>query len=188
MNVVGHLNRELDKIIVSKGFNITNRYRNLRYMTFSEKRKTTALFYPKIIIKVIERSEISLSGPHRFSTDGVLEVKADVNIIMQEPMSEEIIWVKSIPVDEITESFSYNNAYWPGRYGERLKLNTSIYRVGRGQKKRVPENLVKPAKILDTFFLEIDQKIIDATLHFVEPEELEFLNRYIKKLKKLNRY
>lgn len=183
-----HLNSELDKIILAKGFTISDRYKSIRYMTFSEKRNTTALFYPEIKIRISEKSEISNRGPSNFNTAGTLEIDADVNIVMREPMSNEIIWIKSIPVEEIIDSFQYDNAFWAGAYGERMILNSQFFRVGRGQKHHVPENLTEIAQKIDGFFEEIDKKIVDATLRFVEAEEFTFLNTDIKKLKKLNRY
>lgn len=183
-----HLNSELDKIILSKGFTISDRYKSLRYMTFSEKRNTTALFYPEIKIRISEKSEISSRGPSKFHTSGTLEIDADVNIVMREPMSNEIIWIKSIPVEEIVDSFQYENAFWAGAYGERMILNSQFFRVGRGQKHHVPENLTEIAAKIDGFFEGIDRKIVEATLRFVEAEEFTFLNTDIKKLKKLNRY
>lgn len=183
-----HLNDELDKIILSKGFTITDRYRSLRYMTFSEKRNTTALFYPEIKIRIVEQSDLDNTSMGRFNTAGTLEINADVNIVMREPMSGEIIWIKSIPVQEVSDSFQYDNAFWAGPYGKDMMLNTQYYRVGRGQKHNVPENLKVIGEKIDAILEEVDKKIIDATIHFVEAEEFSFLNTDIKKLKKLNRY
>lgn len=183
-----HLNDELDKIILSKGFTITDRYRSRRYMTFSEKRNTTALFYPEINIRIVEQSDLVSKGIDKFDTAGTLEINADVNIVMREPMSDEIIWIKSIPVQEVSDSFQYNNAFWAGKNGQDMMLNTQFYRVGRGQKHSVPENLKVLGEKIDAILEEVDKKIVDATIHFVEAEEFSFLNSDIKKLKKMNRY
>ena len=186
-----HLNGELDKIILSKGFTITNRYRSLRYMTFTEKRNTTALFYPEIKIDIVEKSEINNiepGTPGKFNTAGTLEIEAEVNIIMLEPMSKEIIWIKSIPVQEIVDSFQYDNAYFAGDSGRQLIRNMAYYKVGRGQKHAVPENLADIGRMIDGFFEKIDSKIIEATMRFVEAEEFSFLNTDIKKLKTIKRY
>lgn len=187
-NIACHLNGELDKIILSKGFTITDRFRSLQYMTFTEKRNTTALFYPDIKVKIVEKSDIENISTGEFTTSGTLEIDAEVNIIMIEPMSKEKIWIKSIPVQEITDSFQYNNAFWAGPYGSRLIRNTEYYKVGRGQKHDVPENLSDIAKKIDGFFEEIDEKIIESTMRFVDAEEFAFLNSDIRKLKTIKRY
>lgn len=184
-----HLNGELDKIIVSKGFTITNRFKSYDYMSFTEKRNTTALFYPDITIKIKENSDIKNVARWRFRTYGRLEISAEINILMLEPLSREIIWIKSIPVDEISESFEYLNAYWGGLAHEGSRLRRSpAYSVSRGKEHDVPGNIYEIAKIIDKFFNEIDTAIVDATQRFVEPDELEFLNTDIGKLKQIKRY
>ncbi len=183
-----HLNSELYKIILAKGFTITGRYKSYRYMSFTEKRNTTALFYPEITIKITERSDIQHEGDMEFSTSGSLDITANVNIVMLEPLSKEIIWIKSIPVNEISDSFQYKNAFWAGAYGTQLIRNVTKYKVGRGQKHDVPENLSELAEKIDKVFTEVDRRIIEATRRFVEPDEFTFLNTDIKKLKKIKRY
>ncbi len=184
-----HLNSELDKVIVSKGFTITNKYRSYKYMTFTEKRNTSALFYPEIRLTIKERSEIQKIGRWRWRTEGDLEIEAEVNIVMLEPLSNEIIWIKSIPVESATsEDFQYENAFAPHPIEGNLKRSNKVAKVSVGKNITVPLNLKHIAIKLDNVYKEIDAKIIEATQTYIEEEELSFLNTDIKKLKKIKRY
>lgn len=186
-----HLNSELDKVIQSKGFTITGKYRSYNYMTFTEKRNTSALFYPEIKLTIRERSEMQANKSGKpfskwvYSTEGDLEIEAEVNIIMLEPLSNERIWIKSIPVESaVAENFRYINAY-------RADVRTGkLYGAGvkRGQTTAVPGNVGTIALKLDQVYKEIDAKIIEATQRYIETDELSFLNTDIKKLKKIKRY
>jgi len=187
-NIACHLYGELDKVILSKGFTITDRYRSLKYMTFTEKRNASALFYPEIKIKIKEKSDIDEDSTLEFKTSGTLEIEAEINIIMLEPMSKEIIWIKSIPVDNVVEGFSYDNAFWAGWDGNLLKRNINKFKVTRGTKHTVPENMKHIGTLIDSIYSEIDNKIIEATIAFVDAEEFKFLNSDIKKLKTIKRY
>src|SRR6185369_3306586 len=76
-------------------------------MTFTQKRNTSALFYPEIVIDIEEKAQREhITAPFYFPKDklkGRLEINAKVNIIMLEPLSGEKLWVKSIPDTGINE-------------------------------------------------------------------------------------
>jgi hypothetical protein len=167
---------ESEKILLSKGFTITETFESYNAMTFTQKRNTSALFYPEIIIDMEEKSQREhLSAPF-YSKDtikGRLEVNAKVSIVMLEPLSGEKIWVKSIPVtglDEIVE------------YKPELYIGTELNGIA------VPEDLVPIATKIDAMFTKISEDVLEATNKYVEQHEFEFLNTDIVKLKGIKRY
>lgn len=169
-----HLTGEINKILLSKGFTITQTFRSYNDMTFTQKRNTSALFFPEIIIDVEEKTLTDYVDNVPSATRGDLMVSARVNIIMLEPLSGEKIWVKSIPVDEISAPIEYLPNYEYGRGG------SDAYTV--------PQELYPIATKLDNFFLKIDNDVIEATNKYVEQNEFEFLNDDIKRLKGIKRY
>jgi len=169
-----HLTEEINKIILSKGFTITQTFRSYNDMTFTQKRNTSALFFPEIIIDVEEKTLTDYIDNAPSSTNGDIMVSARVNIIMLEPLSGEKIWVKSIPVDEISTPIQYLPNY---EYGK-----------GQSGAHTVPEELYPIAIELDNFFLKINDDVIEATNKYVEQNEFEFLNDDIKRLKGIKRY
>src|ERR1044072_6543105 len=52
------LTDEAQKILLSKGFTITEKFQSDDAMTFTQKRNTSALFYPEIIIDIEEKSQL----------------------------------------------------------------------------------------------------------------------------------
>lgn len=169
-----HLTNELDKILLSKGFTITDRFRSYNNMTFTQKRNTSALFFPKITISVEEKTLTDYIDNTATAIAGDIVVSAHVKIIMLEPLSGEKVWIKSIPVDDFTASIEYTPTY---EYGK-----------GLAGAHTVPEELGPIALQLDEFFVKINEAVIEATNKYVEQNEFEFLNDDIKRLKGIKRY
>ena len=174
--VSGYLTKEVQKVLLSKGFTITNTYESYNNMTFTQKRNTSALFYPQVDIQIDEKS---LWEHMRFlvfsntSIKGRINVNATVNIIMLEPLSGEKLWIKSIPITGLDESVLYS----PELYGGP-ELTGSY----------VPEELKPIAVKIDSMYQLIALEIVNATKKYVERNEFEFLNSDISKLKGIKRY
>ena len=167
-DVACYLNDEINKILLSKGFTITSHFQSYNHMTFTQKRNTSALFYPEIIISI---EESSMRTGARIA--GLMRIDATVNIVMMEPLSGEKLWVKSLPIEEMDEQVRYSF----GQYGgQRLDGHY------------VPKNLKAIAAKVDRLFEEISAEVIDATEKYVERQEFECLNEDIKRLKGIKRY
>ncbi len=169
-----YLNKEVDKILLTKGFTITNRYPSYNAMTYSQKRNTSALFYPEITIYVEEKPRLEITRFLIFYNTVVrskISVSASVRIVMLEPLSGEIIWVKMLPIPDVEKSFSYER--------EVYLDSTGTY---------VPEDLVPMSRELDAIFENIAQEVIKATETYIEEDEFSFLDEDIRKLKTIKRY
>jgi len=174
--VACYLNDEIHKILISKGFTITSVFQSYDHMTFTQKRNTSALFFPQIVFEIHEKSQLEILQILVYTGKkirGRLEADVTVNIVMLEPLSGEKIWVKSLPIEEIDEHIEYK----PERYGGP-DLNGFV----------VPEDLVFIAETMDKVFEEIGDQVVKATESYVEVSEFEFLNQDIGKLKKIKRY
>lgn len=167
---------EAERILLSKGFTITDKFQSYNSMTFTQKRNTSALFYPEIVIDIEEKAQREiLSAPfvHKETIKGRLEINAKVSIIMLEPLSGEKLWVKSIPVSGLDEVVEYT----PYQY-----IGTQLNGIA------VPEDLVPIATKIDALVTTISQDVLEATAKYVEKHEFEFLNSDIVKLKGIKRY
>jgi len=168
---------ESEKILLSKGFTITEKFQSYNSMTFTQKRNTSALFYPEIVIDIEEKAQREhITAPFYFPKDklkGRLEINAKVNIIMLEPLSGEKLWVKSIPVTGINEVIEYDSYQYIG-----TELNGIA----------VPEDLIPIAARIDALLTTISNDVLEATAKYVEKHEFEFLNTDIVKLKGIKRY
>lgn len=167
---------EAEKILLSKGFTITETFESYNAMTFTQKRNTSALFYPEILIDIQEKSQrkiIDAPFYNKQTIQGRLEINAKVNIVMLEPLSGERLWVKSIPVGDFSEPVEYLAYQYAGN-----QLNGIA----------VPEDLVPIAEKLDRMMTSISQDVLEATAKYVEKHEFEFLNADIVKLKGIKRY
>lgn len=170
------LTAESQKIILSKGFTITDTFPSLNAMTFTQKRNTSALFYPEITIDIEEKSQLEILQALMFQSQdikGRLQINAKVNIIMLEPLSGEKIWVKSIPVAGFDESVAYKPYQYAG-----AELNGIA----------VPQDLEPIAAKIDSMIATISQEVLEATSKYVEKQEFEFLNADIVRLKGIKRY
>jgi hypothetical protein len=167
---------EAQKILLSKGFTITEKFQSYNAMTFTQKRNTSALFYPEIIIDIEEKSQLETIQILMFKSaniKGRMQINAKVNIIMLEPLSGEKLWVKSIPVTGYDEAVIYQPMQYAG---------TELNGVS------VPEDLVPIADKIDKMLSAISQEVLEATAKYVERHEFEFLNSDIVKLKGIKRY
>jgi len=171
-----YLNNEVNKILLSKGFTITDRFQSYDRMTFTEKRNTSALFYPEIIINLDEKSLHTHSSFLFFSSDvieGRIEIDASVNIIMLEPLSGEKLWIKRLPIDEIYVTVKYDKEQYGGP-----QINGYF----------VPSNIHSIAEKIDSLFIEISEDVVESTEKYVEKHEFEFLDSDIRRLKGIKRY
>jgi hypothetical protein len=166
----------VEKVLLSKGFTITDIFTNYNDMTFTQKRNTSALFYPEIDIEIEEKSQhetVQFLFLKDHSIKGRMEIRARVNIVMLEPLSGEKLWIKSLPVSDVDEIVVYE----PAQYGGP-QLNGYL----------VPENLQPIAATIDDMFKSISEEVLVATNKYVERQEFEFLNTDIERLKQIKRY
>ena len=171
-----HLTGEVQKILLSKGFTITDTFDSYNDMTFTQKRNTSALFYPEIRIDIDEKSQLDTWSFLIFggrNINGRMEINATVNIVMLEPLSGEKLWIKSLPVKGIDDLVHYTPAIYGGP-----QLNGVA----------VPQNLQPIAGKIDNMFEQISKEVLLATNKYVERSEFEFLNKDIERLKQIKRY
>lgn len=171
-NVIScHLTSELTKLVIGKGITVSDTFENRNAMTFTQKRDTSALFYPRVIITLIEESMTNYEGSIPLSSNGDIKIKAKVEIVMTEPLSGERIWVKTIPIN-----------------GNSVGVNYSGYLISSSSPTQVQDKIKSVAMGIDKLLTNIDHKILDAATKYITIEEFRFLNDDIKKLKDIKRY
>jgi hypothetical protein len=166
-----HLTQEMRKILIAKGFTVTETFDSLNNMTFTQKRNTSALFTAFIKIEINEEtmSELIEYVPQR--AFGAISSKAKLQIATIEPLSGEIVWLKNVPIKDSNIDLAY--PYYPN-------MNAT--------ESMVPVELEGTAESVDNLFLETNGSILNAVDKFVDVNEFMFLNTDIKKLKKIKRY
>lgn len=170
------LTKELEKVILSKGFSVTDTYDSINNMTYTEKKKTTAVLYPSISIYFEESGESTMMEKSNYliSSDSMIEVKAKISLIMLEPLSKEKIWIKdlkTIVLDPIKVSYLSNDAY------QVKSTATAIH-----------ENYEDKAKEIDEKFIKIYDEVLGLASKYIEKEEFIDLKSDITKLKGIKRY
>ncbi|ADD69113.1 hypothetical protein Dacet_2351 [Denitrovibrio acetiphilus DSM 12809] len=166
-----HLTQEMRKILVAKGFTITDTFDNLNAMTFTQKRNTSALFTAFISIEINEETLSDLVDYVPQLAHGVISSKAKLQIATIEPLSGEIVWLKNVPVQDSDIQLQY--PYW-------ASMNAS--------ETQIPVELSGTVNSIDDIFKQTNEKITQAVDSFVSVDEFMFLNTDIKKLKKIKRY
>lgn len=167
---------ELDKAVMAKGFTIEGSFASRDEMTYSEKKKTTAILVPVVKIKINEEGMATLqNGTNQllYST-GNYKISASVQLNMIEPLSNEKIWQKNV--------MNYKNKEIGISY-----LGQHAYTVP-STSRSIFENYVIPAKELDLVFKEIAKSITDNAYKYLDAEELLELNKDVKALKNIKRY
>jgi len=166
-----HLTSEMRKILVAKGFTITDTFDNLNAMTFTQKRNTSALFTAFINIEIGEETLSELLDFVPQKAFGDIASKAKLQIATIEPLSGETVWLKNVPIQDSDIQLQY--PYYPN-------MNASD--------TMIPAELAGTAESIDGLFKLTNQQITDAVDKFVDVNEFMFLNQDIKKLKKIKRY
>lgn len=160
------------KILVAKGFTVTETFNSLNAMTFTQKRNTSALFTAFVRIDIDEATMTELTKdfvPIRIFGDIASRVKLSIATV--EPLSGETIWLKNVPVENSSTTLQY--PYYP-----RLNATDSM----------IPNELVSTVHSLDDIFAKTNNEILSAVTKYVSVEEFKFLNDDIKKLKNIKRY
>jgi len=166
-----HLTKEMQKMLVARGIDVTQTFDSRDDMTFTQKRETTALLYPQITIELEQHTNTLLNGRMPENTEGEIQIKATTSLVMYEPLSGEKVWVKHLSTKKESVRIDY-----PGY----LQNNASPFQV--------EERVANVAKSIDNLLVEIDKEILKSVDKFVTKEEFVFLNDDIKKLKNIKRY
>jgi hypothetical protein len=167
-----HLTSEIQKMLVARGIDITDTFDNKADMTFTQKRETTALLYPVIVLELQQHSSTEVAdGRVVQRTTGEIKVKATTTLVMLEPLSGEKIWIKHVSDKKMSIRIDY-----PGL----LHNNTSPFQV--------QESVAQVAQDIDKLLIKVDNEILSKVNKFVTKEEFTFLNDDIKKLKNIKRY
>lgn len=166
-----HLTDEIERMLVAKGITITDVFESRDAMTFTQKKETTALLYPRITIKLIQDTETVYQGRQELSTSGDLIVKFDVSIVMVEPLSGEKVWIKHL----------YSNK-------ETLQLGYSGQILTNKSTTKIQTNIANIMTDIDTQLVKVDNQILAAISKHVTKSEFKYINDDIKKLKGIKRY
>ncbi len=166
-----HLTDEIERMLVAKGITITDVFESRGAMTFTQKKETTALLYPRITIKLIQDSDTVYQGRQELKTSGDLMVKFDVSIVMVEPLSGEKVWVKHLYSNKETLELEYKG---------QILTNKST--------TKIQKNLALIMKDIDEQLVKVDNQILAAISQHVTKSEFKYINDDIKKLKGIKRY
>lgn len=168
------LPQEMEKILLAKGFTIEGRYTSRNEMTYSEKKKTTAILYPVITLKIKETgtSQLVRNNPGAIIRSvGKLKFDVNVKLEMYEPLSNEKIWVKDISNVKVND----------------LDINYAAINIPTTKTTTISQYLPYTKKIDDMFKL-IANKTLNTAYKYIEQEEFDALNEDIIKLKSIKRY
>lgn len=166
-----YLTQELKKSLIAQGFAVTDTFDSVNNMTFTQKRNTSALFTAHIKIDISENSFTTIVDGMPVSAEGDLNAKAKLQVSTVEPLSGEIVWLKSVPISDVTAALNYP-------YYTQLQATDVI----------IPNELVSTTNSIDRLFADSAQAIVDAVNKYVSVEEFQFLNADIDKIKQIKRY
>jgi hypothetical protein len=166
-----HLTSEMESMLISKGIAVANIFESIEDMTYTQKKESTALLYPVIEIELLQSTTSEYEGGRILSTSGNLLGKAEISLVMIEPLSKEKVWVKHISSSKNSIALNY--------YGTIFNNNTPF---------QIQNNLEETSKNIDDILIKIDQQILDAIDKYITKEEFKYLNEDIIKLKGIKRY
>lgn len=166
-----YLTQELKKSLIAQGFTVTDTFETINNMTFTQKRNTSALFTAYIKIEIAENTFTTIENGVPLSAAGELQAKAKLQIATVEPLSGEMVWIKSVPVSDVSVLLNYP-------YYTQLQATDVI----------IPNELVDAATSVDRLFADSGKAIMAAVNKYVSVEEFQFLNTDIDKIKQIKRY
>lgn len=94
---------DLDKIIVAKGMTVTGNFDSLDLMTYPDKKNANLSLTPEFVVTQETHKGHAMLKRGKVVTPVEVHLNGAVRLIMREPLSSEKIWIKSIPVDNLTE-------------------------------------------------------------------------------------
>jgi hypothetical protein len=172
---------DLDKIIVAKGMTVTGPYESLDMMTYPDKKNADLSLTPEFLINAQHRD---LGGwtSRGAKLEKNIEVRLDgwVILVLREPLSSEKIWIKKIPVAELSERGTIIAEAVPvyARQGDIFPFGynpgTVIYDGG----KDAIANMIK----------QLYPSIMDTAWRYLNTQEILILKAKAKEIRTLKRY
>ena len=130
------LSRDVESMLVAKGFRVPGQFASLDQMTFPQKDKTTMVLVPTISLSVVTQPGITSliywrsnrpSGPpktepmkifrgkvmlggDKYEESGQFTLRGSIDLQLLEPLTGQLLWTKGVPVSE--SSKGWTRYYW----------------------------------------------------------------------------
>jgi hypothetical protein len=165
-----NIGSQLNSALLAKGFTVTEVFPSLNHMTFSEKRNSSAVITARIRIVLTEDSKTTFQENWPLSVSGDIIASATAKLVAIEPLSKELIWIKDIPISDLTYPFNISG------------------NAPQGTKTSVPPGFGDFAGTVDKILTEVNETVLLSAQKYIDHDEFLRLNDDITKLKGIKRY
>lgn len=167
---------DLDKIIVAKGMTVTGPYDSLDMMAYPDKKNADLSLTPEFFFNTQSR-ELDDWKHKDGNMQQTVGVRLDGSIILalREPLSSEKIWIKKIPVAELSEEAVVIAESKPiyRRQGDYLPIGYEAGRILYDGKQDAIANMIK--KLYPT--------IMNTAWKYLDTQEINILKEKAKEIR-----
>jgi len=180
VDMLDQAKKDLEKILVAKGFNTLGPYESIDEMTYSEKERASLIFAPNFEVNIdFVGGAVAQGGLGTVSQQGTVAMTGRVVLNFLEPMTKEKVSMKNFSVDPFSAPYTVSARTRDPKSGDIL---TAILLGG----SRQPENTMVDASVLalNNFY----QTSMTKISNLLDTREILQLRGETQKLKKLKRY
>jgi hypothetical protein len=109
---------DIEKILVTKGFNTLGPFDTIDEMTYSEKERSSLILAPTFDISMDLQGLEAKQTRRAFSQEGTVLVRGNVILAFLEPMTREKVWLKRLDLEPFAAPYSYTVRTRPVTPGE----------------------------------------------------------------------
>ena len=180
------MSKDFEEILTNKGFGIKGPFRNYDEMTFPDKKGCQLILEPTLELSVNNMNLSSqldfaadiFAGPnvHVVKLSGVTALGGRISLILRESLTNEKMWIKSVELPAKQVTWTTQESYQIPRAGG-YPLEQLVNWADPG--------LANPiGKALEEYY----QEIMEASWKYLNPEEVQLVNRQAQEIRKKKVY
>ena len=147
--------QDLSKIIIAKGFGVRGPYESYDLIPFQDKKAIDLLLVPAFELSVVlkeqkEQLENYWGWQSPTIQTGIADVSGQLNIELRDIATRELIWTKTIPIDQFEFSYivsiPWGRPYVPGKL---YNYDSVLDGMAKGMGQKYPEIMAKVYNLID---------------------------------------
>ena len=182
VDFIDNMGVDFEEMLIAKGYSLRGPYNTYDEIVYSDKSETDLMLSTEIDFSyewspgALKTKRLvgyggSVTG-YYYQIDGTLELTGKINLVIKESLTQEKLWVKSIPLDK-----------------KSLLIQTARYKVASDAEGR--QAVVSDAQYKNVMYDALNdyyQKSLTMAWKHLEPEELKPLKKQVEELREKKGY
>jgi hypothetical protein len=180
-----HMKNDFLGLVTARGYTTRGPFASWQAMVYPDKTGSDLVLMPQLAIElsysglsshIVTNLATLLSPGTTYTINGTATIRGQMNLVLTESMTNERMWVKSIPIDPIQVA-------WVGEKG--APWNTDVQ--GAPTNQAMNEFVQGDAGFARAVFPKLDEmykKVLQSAWDYLDPREVQMVKAQAAKLKK----